>query len=58
MYRYVLSLSLPQVMPQLSQIHSEVAQSVAEMCKAQKTYNIDESQAYDARAKASEAEEK
>jgi len=45
-------------MPQLSQIHSEVAQSVAEMCKAQKTYNIDESQAYDARAKASEAEEK
>lgn len=47
-----------QVMPQLTQIQGEVAQSVLEMCKTQKGYNLDESQAFDARAKAKEAEEK
>lgn len=47
-----------QVLPQLTQIQNEVSQTVLDMCKTQKTYNIDESQAFDARAKAKEAEEK
>lgn len=47
-----------QVQPQLTQIQGEMQQTVIEMCKIQKTYNIDESQAFDARAKAKEAEEK
>jgi len=47
-----------QVSPQLTTIQTEVSQTVAEMCKLQKTYNIDEAQAFEARAKAKDAEEK
>ena len=39
-------------------IQSEVAQTVLEMTKAQKTYNIDEGQAHEARIKHKEAEDK
>ncbi|XP_052794395.1 F-BAR and double SH3 domains protein 2-like isoform X3 [Mya arenaria] len=49
---------MKKVTPQLMTIQTEVSQTVAEMCKQQKMYNVDEAQAFDARAKAREAEEK
>ena len=42
----------------MTTIQGEVGQTVMEMCKTQKTYNVDETQAYDARLKAKDAEEK
>ena len=53
-----ISHDLFQVGPQLSLIQGEVAQTVLEMTKAQKTYNIDEGQAHEARIKHKEAEDK
>ncbi|KAJ8297403.1 hypothetical protein KUTeg_023934 [Tegillarca granosa] len=47
-----------KVTPQLTLLQQEVAQSVLEMTKTQKTYNIDENLAYDARLKATEANDK
>lgn len=49
---------MKKVAPQLTQIQAEVSHSVAEMCKVQKAYNLDEAQAFDAREKAKEAEQK
>ncbi|XP_052228176.1 F-BAR and double SH3 domains protein 2-like isoform X2 [Dreissena polymorpha] len=49
---------LKKVMPQLTTMQGEVQQTVGEMVKTQKVYNVDEAQAYDARAKARDAEEK
>ncbi|XP_053400156.1 F-BAR and double SH3 domains protein 2-like isoform X2 [Mercenaria mercenaria] len=49
---------MKKVLPQMTTIQGEVGQTIIEMCKTQKTYNIDETQAYDARAKAKDAEEK
>ncbi|KAL4229991.1 F-BAR and double SH3 domains protein 2 [Mactra antiquata] len=49
---------MKKILPQLTTIQTEVSQTVNEMCKTQKTYNVDETQAYDARSKAKEAEEK
>lgn len=49
---------MKKIGPQLSLIQGEVAQTVLEMTKAQKTYNIDEGQAHEARIKHKEAEDK
>lgn len=45
-------------MPQLAAIQAELAQTVVEMVKAQKTYVMEETTAHDARSKVAEAEDK
>ncbi|XP_025085240.1 F-BAR and double SH3 domains protein 2-like isoform X2 [Pomacea canaliculata] len=47
-----------KVMPQLAAIQAELAQTVVEMVKAQKTYVMEETTAHDARSKVAEAEDK
>ncbi|KAL5013058.1 hypothetical protein ScPMuIL_011609 [Solemya velum] len=49
---------LKKMIPQLSTVQQEVAQSVLEMSKAQKIYNVDENISHDARQKAGEAEDR
>lgn len=45
-------------MPQLSVIHTEVAQCVMDLVKTQKAYMTEGSLAHEARQKSSEAEDK
>ncbi len=49
---------LLQVVPQLSTIQTELAQTVLEMTKCQKTYNVDETYSHEARQKAGDADDK
>lgn len=45
-------------MPQLNVLQNEVGQTVLEMAKAQKQYNVDEALAHDARVKSEELTQK
>lgn len=47
-----------QLMPQLNVLQNEVGQTVLEMAKAQKEYNVDEALAHDARVKSEELTQK
>ncbi|XP_046563878.1 F-BAR and double SH3 domains protein 2-like isoform X3 [Haliotis rubra] len=50
--------SMKKVVPQLSTIQTELAQTVLEMTKCQKTYNVDETYSHEARQKAGDADDK
>ncbi|XP_048237031.1 F-BAR and double SH3 domains protein 2-like isoform X4 [Haliotis rufescens] len=50
--------SMKKVAPQLSTIQTELGQTVLEMTKCQKAYNVDETYSHEARQKAGDAEDK
>ncbi|OWF37271.1 F-BAR and double SH3 domains protein 2-like isoform X2 [Mizuhopecten yessoensis] len=47
-----------KVMPQLTTVHQEVSQSVMEMAKSQKGYNLDENVSHEARLKAADSNDR